>query len=135
MRKIDAEQFALLAEPSGADPEQHASARIYVQSCDLFGERNRLVLGNEGDPRREFQIFGHRSRHAERDDLIAHLMIDGWNLSAGGKLSLGIYRERRMLRHPERFKTKRFRNSRELRRMRILASERSKQSNFHKFVS
>ena len=124
MGKIDTEQVALLAQPSRADSEQHAAARVRVQRRELLGKRERLMLGHETDTGGEFQILGDGGRHAKCDHLIGHREVLWRNRAAGGELLLGICGHRGMLRHPDGFKSERFRNARKFRRMSILASER-----------
>ena len=125
MGEIDAEQIALLLQPSRADAEQHAAARVCVQSRELLGERERLMLGDEADTGGEFQIFGDGGRHAERDHLIGHREVLRRNRTAGrGNCCLGFAGIAGMLGDPDGFEAEGFGDAREIGGMGVLAGER-----------
>ena len=66
-REVDAVVLHLLAVPAEADAEDEASLRQPVESRELLGEGDRVVLGRQADAGSEQDAARERRRGGQRD--------------------------------------------------------------------
>ena len=85
--------------PPESDPEHEASARQVIESGDLLGEHDGVVLRDEAHPRPYLQLRGDRSRGSQSDIRVkaAAVVVEPHPLDQRGR-HIGVHRKVRVLR-------------------------------------
>ena len=83
--KVAAHQFGLFSEPAGADAELETATAITVKGGNLFGQQQRVALGDQGDAGAQLYLGGDGRRPGQGDIWVGEMGVGPGNLSTGGR--------------------------------------------------
>ena len=108
----DAERRELLARPADPHPERQPPAGQGIEARCLLGQKDRVVLGQQEDPRREPDPLGRRGDEAERHERIEPVGVGGDGNAPVARIRVrrvGLVHHHDVLTHPTGGKARRVR--------------------------